>query len=32
MPSKLIEKNKTNDIFYGFNYDKRFKEIGRAHV
>ena len=27
MPSKLIEKNKTNDIFYGFNYDKMFKAI-----
>ena len=27
MPSKLIEKNKTKDIFYGFNYDKMFKAI-----
>ena len=27
MPSKLIEKNKINDIFYGFNYDKMFKAI-----
>ena len=27
MPSKLIEKNKTKDVFYGFNYDKMFKAI-----
>ena len=27
MPSKLIEKTKTKDIFYGFNYDKMFKAI-----
>ena len=27
MPSKLIEKNKTKYIFYGFNYDKMFKAI-----
>ena len=27
MPSKLIEKTKTKDVFYGFNYDKMFKAI-----
>ena len=27
MPNKLIEKNKTKEVFYGFNYDKMFKAI-----
>ena len=27
MPNKLIEKEKTKEVFYGFNYDKMFKAI-----
>ena len=27
MPNKLIEKEKTKDVFYGFNYDKMFKAV-----
>lgn len=27
MSNKLIEKEKTKEVFYGFNYDKMFKAI-----